>query len=63
MSDDREAVRLLESFAVTVRRMREAQAAYFKTRDKQALVDSKILEKSVDQQLKMILGEKPCPQQ
>lgn len=38
----------LQAFLVAVRAMRNAQRTYFKTRDKEALLRSKELEKIVD---------------
>lgn len=42
----------IEKFIDTVKRMREAQKEYFKTRDRKVLIHSKCLEGAVD---KMIL--------
>ncbi len=40
-----------------VRKMREAQKRYFQSRDRNALVESKSLEKQVDEQLEKIAQE------
>lgn len=44
----------LSSFVLLVDRMRNKQKEYFKTRDYQALRESKELEKSVDEKIKEI---------
>lgn len=47
-----------------VREMREAQRSYFRTRSKDLLEKSKLLESEVDREISRVdklLGEKQCP--
>lgn len=47
-----------------VREMREAQRSYFRTRSKDLLEKSKLLESEVDREIARVdklLGEKQCP--
>lgn len=53
-----------KSFFNLVREMREAQRSYFRTRSKDLLEKSKLLESEVDREISRvdtILGEKQCP--
>lgn len=47
----------LKSFAELVKRMRQAQNAYFKSRDRGILITSKNLEALVDRHIETILQE------
>ena len=47
----------LKSFAELVKRMREAQTAYFKSRSRDILIVSKKLEALVDRHIEIILQE------
>jgi len=44
-------------FIQLVKRMRDAQRAYFRTRSKQALVESKQIEKEVDDHINLFLND------
>ena len=48
----------LESFAVLVRKLREAQKNFFRTREHSYLFESKALEKIVDKKISEILDDK-----
>lgn len=50
---------MLQSFAETVQRMREAQKSWFRYHSKKDLRESIQLEKLIDDQIKLILDGKP----
>jgi hypothetical protein len=49
----------VEELARLVKRMREAQARYFRTRDTAALAESKDLERRIDEAVRGVLSPEP----